>query len=74
MQDAEWLPMSPGREGRCGNTSVKLNPWDQSLPAKSISIPKQKQEEEKSPHTFAHLANFSKNVFAMFDNHMILLL
>ena len=29
--------------------------------------------KKKSPQTFAHLANFSKNVSAMFDNHTILL-
>ena len=29
--------------------------------------------KKKSPQTFAHLVNFSKNVSAMFDNRTILL-
>ena len=33
----------------------------------------EKHSQEKSPETFAHLVNFSKNVSAMFDNRTILL-
>ena len=33
----------------------------------------EKHNQEKSPQTFAHLANFSKNVSAMFNNHTIVL-
>ena len=43
-------------------------PCDRSFPAEPISI-RNAQSRKKSPHTFAHLVNFSKNVSAMFDNH-----
>ena len=33
----------------------------------------EKHNQEKSPQTFAHLVNLSKQVSAMFDNHTILL-
>ena len=42
-------------------------PRDQSLPVSQM------HHQEKSPQTFAHLMNFSKNVSATFDNHTVLL-
>ena len=44
-----------------------------SLSAQPISIRKA-QSRDKSPHNFAHLANFSKYVSDMFDIHAILFL
>ena len=48
------------------------NSRDRGLPAEPVSIRKA-QSRKKSPHTFAHLVNFSKYVSAMFDNRTILL-
>ena len=35
-----------------------------------FACPAEKQNQEKSPQTFAHLVNFQKN--AMFENHTLL--
>ena len=43
-----------------------------SLSAQPISIRKA-QSRKKSPQTFAHLVNFSRNVSAIFDNDTILI-
>ena len=38
----------------------------------SQSASQKHNKEKKSPQTFAHLVNFSKNVSATFDNHVIM--
>ena len=42
------------------------------LPSQS-ALETNNQEKIKNPQTFAHLANFSKNVSVTFDNHIILI-
>ena len=56
----------------CLPTNNQLIVYEQSLFAQPISIQKA-QSRKKSPQTFAHLVNFSKNASVMFDNHTILL-
>ena len=51
----------------------RASPCDWSLPAHPISIRKA-QSRKKIPYTLAHLANFPKNMSAMFYEYVILLL
>ena len=56
----------------CLPTNNQLIVYEQSLFAQPVSIQKA-QSRKKSPQTFAHLMNFSKNASVKFDNHTILL-
>ena len=50
--------------------NIRSTPCDRALPSQPISI-RNAQLRKKSPDSFAHFVNFSKNVSAMFDNQRI---